>query len=380
MPPFARAIRIAAILSAFVIATAILTNLRFGYQTDFVSFWAAAKLVLSGHPADAYNIALHKSVELSAVALNGLMPFPYPPPYFWVVLPFGLLPYAAAHAAWVGMTLSAYIASARRLVPGSALLALAFPPVVICGIIGQNSFLLAAIFMAGLALLKPRPMLAGMVFGCMIFKPHLGILLPLALVAGREWRAFAGATMSTLGLMLGSLMMFGIASWKGFFALLPLYGNIAADGLVSWNKMASVYASLRLIGVPETLAWGMHAVVALIACAGLWRVWRSSDDGLARGAALASATLLISPYIYIYDQMLLFVGIACLWQRGGHEKWLGAIFAISILSLAGNFYAATVVNLAPLATIITLALVMRLSVPIAAHLHRHDRQIAQNYR
>ena len=35
--------------------------------TDFVSFWAAGKLVLSGHAADAYDWTIHKSMEIRAV-------------------------------------------------------------------------------------------------------------------------------------------------------------------------------------------------------------------------------------------------------------------------------------------------------------------------
>lgn len=134
---FDRAVKIAAILAMFVIMTAIATNLRYNLQTDFVSFWAAAKLALAGAPVAAYDLDLHQSMEMTAVAIDGTIPFTYPPPYLFAVFPFGLLPYAPAHAVWVGTTLSAYVAATHKLVPAAGILAIAFPPAVICGIGGQ---------------------------------------------------------------------------------------------------------------------------------------------------------------------------------------------------------------------------------------------------
>jgi Glycosyltransferase family 87 len=362
---FDKAVKAAAILSAFVVLTAICTNLRYHLQTDFVSFWAAAKLSLAGNPALAYDLEAHKAMELTAVAVNGTIPFPYPPTYMFAILPFGLLPYAMAHAVWVATTMSAYVAAANKLVPKAGLLAIAFPPVIICGIGGQNSFLLAAIFMLGMILLKSRPFIAGLILGLMIFKPHLGLLLPLALIAGREWRAFAGAAVSTLGVILLSTVAFGVSSWAGFIAMLPLAGQIAAEGLVSWNKMASVYASLRLLGTPEILAGAIHVTVALAASLIVWRVWQSSRDVRARAAVLGAATLTVSPYLFIYDQVLLVPALAYLWQRGGHEKRLGVLYTIAVISLAGNFFSATSTNLAPLLPIALLALIWRDSRAVA---------------
>lgn len=357
--PFDRAVKIAAILAMFVIMTAVATNLRYNLQTDFVSFWAAAKLALARTPAAAYDLDLHRSIEMTAVAIDGTIPFTYPPPYLFAVLPFGLLPYAMAHAVWVATTVSTYIAASHKLAPGSGILAIAFPPAIICGIGGQNSFLIAAIFMTGMTLLKPRPFVAGVVLGLIAFKPHLGVLLPLALIAGREWRAFVGAAVSTLGLILFSIIAFGIASWEGFIALIPLAGEIAAAGLVSWNKMASLYGALRLLGLTDYVAVAAHGAIAVAGCILVWRVWRTSVDIGLRAAVLGSATLLISPYVFIYDQVLMVPALAYLWQRGNDHRWLALIYAAAMLSLAGNFYSATILNVAPVAPLIVLTLIAR---------------------
>jgi hypothetical protein len=376
---FQKAARLWAMFAIFVVAMAIATNLNSGNQTDFISFWAAAKLALTGNFAGIYDIEQHRAVQIAAIDLDGKMPFPYPPSYILAVLPFGLLSYPMAHAAWVLLTGTAYVAAARKVAAGAGWLALAFPPVIICGIIGQNSFLTAAIFMVALAHIGPKPLKAGLIFGLLIFKPHLGLLIPVAMIAGREWRMFAGATLSTLSLMVGSLVVFGWGSWAGFFALLPLYSSIAAEGLVSWNKMASVYAALRLIGIPETLAWIMHGAVAAASIAILWRTWATTKDVGLRGITLASATLLISPYLYVYDQMILFAAIALLWRRGIDQRWLFAIYGLSILSLAGSFAPSIMITPAPLVAIIPLLLVTRLWAPIDARRRQHALQTGQNY-
>ena len=49
---------------------------------DFVSFWAAGKLVLAGHAADAYDWAVHKEIATAAgIAINGSFTFQYPPTF-----------------------------------------------------------------------------------------------------------------------------------------------------------------------------------------------------------------------------------------------------------------------------------------------------------
>src|SRR4051812_38838111 len=63
--------------------------------TDFVSFWAAGRLAAEGQPAAAaYDPLRHGAVEHLAVrgAWPGYTPFPYPPSFLLICLPFGLLP------------------------------------------------------------------------------------------------------------------------------------------------------------------------------------------------------------------------------------------------------------------------------------------------
>ena len=48
----------------------------------------------------------------------------------------------------------------------------------------------------GLLLLDRRPVLAGILFGALCYKPHFGMLIPVALAASGRWRAFGAAAAS----------------------------------------------------------------------------------------------------------------------------------------------------------------------------------------
>lgn len=381
--PFLRLFRWLAILSLTVIATGVLVNWRYPYLMDFLSYWAAAVLAVGGSPADAYDITLHHAVQLRAFAFDTKLPFAYPPPFLLLLVPLGLLPYALSAGVWIAATLAAYALAVRKLMPDWAAAAIAFPPVAICGISGQNGLLTAALFMAGLSKLGMRPFVAGMIFGCLAIKPQLGVLLPLAFIAGREWRSFAGATVAVLMLIAASLIAFGTAPWLGFFGQSALFAAIATDGLVGWHKMASVYTSLRLAGLANPAAWALHIACAVTAALAVWHVWRTSTDTLTRGAILAPASLLISPYLYVYDQILLIISLYWLARQGISRKWLVLLYLLPLTTIAQFWMANPTINLAPLTSVAAIGLVwLRFRRPLVqpdARPHPHDPQIARSY-
>lgn len=350
----------AALLLLMVIAQSLYVSLRDGTPVDFASYWAAAKLAVAGNAADAYDMAIHRAVENQAVTMgDNFLPFAYPPSYLLLILPFGFLPFGSALCAWVGTTLAIYATAARKLMPGALALALAFPPALACGVVGQNGFLLAAIWIAATLLYPRRPFAAGAVLGLLALKPHLGILLPIAFIAVRDWRAFAGALIGAVMTVGIGLVLYGPSEWQGFFAMMPLYGSLTADGLIGWNKMASLYATLRQIGLPAGISGAIHIAVALAATTMLVRIWRGSHDPLLRMAILVTATALISPYLYVYDQVMLIVAIAWLCRAGIRPKHLVALYVIPLASLLLLLVPEARFNPAPLLPLALMALIWR---------------------
>ena len=146
-----------ALLFLFVAVVALVTMLGDPYQMDFVSYWAAARLVLAGNPAGAYDVALHRAVELGAIPLAGALPFAYPPCFLVAAGAVRPALLSGRGRVWVLLTFAAYGAAMRRWAPDRIWLALSFPPLLVNAITGQAGFLTAALFVAGMALLPKRP-------------------------------------------------------------------------------------------------------------------------------------------------------------------------------------------------------------------------------
>lgn len=343
----------------FVIALAMFSNVTNMRRMDFTSFWAAGKLTLAGDAKAAFDIAVHNQVQAAIVDFDGLMPFAYPPPFLLVVTPFALLPYAVAVIAWVALTYAFYIAAMRQFAPAATWTAAAFPPVLVNGIIAQNGLLTGGMFISGMALLKQYPLRAGLMLGCLVIKPHLAVLFPLALAAGGHWRAFAGAAASSVGLLLAALMVFGFEVYQAFLEQMPLFSSIAAQGLVGWHKMASVYASLRLAGAAPEAAWSAHILVAAIGALAVGLVWRSSAELDAKAAMLGAASVLVSPYIYLYDTVLLVLPFVWLARNGEDHRVLAALWVIPFIVALQNWGFNEVFNPAPLLPIAMMALIWR---------------------
>ena len=347
-----------ALLFLFVGVTALVTILADPYQMDFVSYWAGARLALDGNAAGAYDLALHRSVELGAIPLHGALPFAYPPCFLLLLAPFGLLSYPVAAADWVLLGFAAYCAALRRWAPFMPWLALSFPPLLVNVVTGQAGFLLVALLVAGMILLPRRPFVAGLVLGLLVVKPQLGLVLPLALLAGREWRAIAGAAASSVGLLALGLLVFGWAPYAAWLGNAGLATAIASEGLAGWHRMASLLGALRALGLASGAAWVLHALVAFAAAAAACLVWYRKPSLEARAAALAAATALASPYLFVYDLLILVLPFLWLVGRGRHWPWLGLAWAILFLALVQVAGWSGGPNLMPLASLVLLVLTL----------------------
>lgn len=325
------------------------SNLASGKLLDFASFWAAGRLVLAGTPALAWNIDAHEAAMAVALGVvNGIMPFPYPPPMLLLVTPFALTPYGVAFVLWVGSTLALYLWQARRLAP-TALVA-AQPAVLINLLIGQNGFLTSGLLLGGADRLSRSPFTAGLILGVLIIKPQLALMLPVAVVAGRHWRAAAGAVVSAGTLLVLSWLLFGAASVAAFAALLPAYADWMEAGRFDWTEFASIFALGQVLGIDQTVAMGGHILVALGAAAWCWRAW--SKDAPGKVAVLCAAGLLASPYLQAYDTLPMLAPVAYLAQR---RPWQAAsLFGLMLLAVGTQAGLWSLPNLTPLAAILAL--------------------------
>jgi len=295
--------------------------------TDFVNVWTAGRQALAGEPAAVYDVTLHKAAEVATVGhdFNGEYPWLYPPIFLFVAASLALLPYVTAAAVWLALTFPAYLMVVRAIVRHRAgiLLACAYPGLLANAVVGQNGFLSAALLGGALLLLQGSPVMAGCLIGLLAFKPHLGILLPIALVAGGHWRAIAAATATLALLALSSRIAFGPDAWAAFFQSLPTASQSTLEqGRAEWGKLQSAYGVMRMMGGASAIgasamAWAVQGVLAGAVAVALAALWRSKAPFDLKAAALAAGILLVVPYIFLYDLVILAVAMAFLLRACG---------------------------------------------------------------
>lgn len=329
---------------------------------DFISFWSAGRLALQGHSAAAYDIAAHRSIEQMTVPRVGLIPFPYPPPFLIVVAPFALLPFGIAFILWVLLTAALYGLAIRRIAPLA--FGMANPPLLVDYLSGQSGLLISAIFVGGASLIASAPFTAGMLLGLLILKPQIALLLPVAMIAGGEWRVIAGAVASSIILLLAGIVIFGPDSYQAFFHIIPQYVHFMRQNRWDWREFASIYGVARYFGLRESAALLVQVLAAASAAAVTAVAWFHRWDE--KIAVLAAGSLLMSGYMLTYDALLLIVP-AAQFLRGQRWELVATIWVLTALPVVHFFKLYGGPNTIPCAAVLSIGLL------VASHLKRRGK-------
>ena len=275
---------------------------------DFVNYWSGAFLAWHGRAAEVYNWPVYHAFQTGIVGeALGTYIYGYPPVLLVLTAPLPLLPYIPGLAVWLAAGWFAFWHALRLALAGrdGLLLALATPAVFINAYGGQNGTWTAAFFGGGLCLLKRRPFLAGTLFGLMIYKPHLGLLIPVALIAGRQWIAVAGATISAGTLVVASVLLLGPEIWRDYLQVATiLRQTILEQGAGGWHRLVSVFVSARLLGADVLSAYVAQAAVGLVAAGVVALAWFRDAPAPIRYALLVLGTFLATPYLLDYDMVV----------------------------------------------------------------------------
>ena len=316
-----------------------------GIPTDFINVWAAGRLVIDGFPAQAYDWDIQKQVEIAKLGQDfvGYFAWHYPPPFLFVASALARLPYQLAFIGWVGVSFLPFLIVMRAIVghPFGYLLAFAIPMAFINALVGQNGFLTAALIGGALYLIPVRPVLAGICLGLLTYKPQYGLLFPIALIAAGHWRVFLSAAVTALVLATASWLAFGTESWLAFFHWMPRFSQaFLTEGKAPWWKLQSIFALVRYFGGTEPLGWAFQWVLTASVAVVMALIWRSRVPYICKAAALAAGTLLTTPYLFMYDMMVLAIPVAFMIRIGlkagfrAHElPLLGAVAALLVCYL-----------------------------------------------
>ena len=297
--------------------------------TDFSDVYAAGTLALAGAPEAAFDPQKQFRQEQKLFGDGTLFyGWHYPPFFLIVAAALAHLPYLPALLLWQISTLAIYLGAMRMLlrrgpVPAIAsdriwlLGALAFPAVFVNLIHGHNGFMTAALIATALAMLDTRPILSGILFGLLAYKPQFGLMIPLVLAVTARWKCFGAAAATVAVLTLAVTALFGEGIWPAFLSSTHFTREVVLEqGGTGFHKIQSVFAWARMWGGPVAIAYAAQAIVTLCVAAALAWLWRSGASAGSKGAALCIAVLLATPYSLDYDMMVLAPAIALLAADG----------------------------------------------------------------
>jgi len=343
--------------------------------TDFLEFYAAGRIVAAHQTDRLYDFDVQARVEHEITApaeWSGFHAFITPPFFALPFVPLSALPYPMALAVWSGLGGLLLLASLSLLGPPPegarpgrlrlVLWALAFVPVFAAVSYGQNSLLSLFILAGAFALLRRgRDGLAGIVLGCLLYKPQLVLVLALLLGLARRGRALFGLGAMGAVLVAVSLSM-SVPAALAYVRLVRSFPTMLADPAFPTWKMHSLYSFFVLL-LPRHLAAAaglaaLASLTVLVAVRSLQPPYR--PDTLRRWFAVAIwGSVLVSPHVPLYDlSLLVLVALLLRGEQRDEALWRGGVAAV---------WAATIVS-QPLAQALRTALgaSLQLSVPVIA--------------
>jgi Glycosyltransferase family 87 len=271
-------------------------NIWFG---DFLAIFDCVRFPMIYRATDIYDRSSLDAYQ-QALAASQHYPCPYPPSFFLLIGPIGLIGFYPAYAAWIVGTFALYLAvSWYREQPRSATFIMFFAPATTLNFaFGQTGFLTSALMVGGFRFIASRPVLSGVLFGLLSIKPQLGILIPIALISARHWRTLAAAGLTVLVLVLASGAAFGWSVWPLWLSQLLTHADWVATSKPQY--MPTIIANLTFLGVDLPVALGVQLVLAVVVAGITWVCFRRGVTNLGTSAVLVG-TFLATPYAFVYD-------------------------------------------------------------------------------
>jgi hypothetical protein len=337
--------------------------------TDFSDVYAAGSLTWQGRPAEAYQPVLQHAAE-KAIFGGREVPFygwHYPPFFFAVAFVVAAVPYAWGLAIWLAASFAAYLAAIRAILPApqTLLVAAAFPAVFINIGHGQNGFLTAALLGGALHWLDRRPWLAGVLIGLLAYKPQFGVLIPVALIASGRWNTIGGAIATVAALIAVSWATLGAGVWHAFADSMNFTQTVVLEqGNTGWEKIQSIFSAARMWGANVPTAYAVQGALLVTLVVTIAWLWHSDAAFELKASALATGSLLATPYVLDYDLVVLAVAIVFFARHG--QRYGFRAFEISLLAaawttplLARGIAGSTGIPLGLMSVLTLYALIMR---------------------
>ena len=284
--------------------------------TDFLQFYVAASLVRDGRADELYDIrATDARARAIAPGARDALYVPIQSPAIAVALqPLAALPYARAWMVWTSLLAAAFAAACLVLWRGagrlrahpveSAAFAAALPAFYSTVLHGQlSAFALLLVALALWALRRDARFGAGLLVGCLAFKPHWVAAASVLFVAAREWRVVGGIVVSAAGQLALACAALGPRVAVAYAGALR---SISAIGdLLEPRPSLSLRGLTSVLVADARASLVVYAVCSALVVSAAAHIWRTSQRDEWRYSAWLLATALISPHVLEYDLLLL---------------------------------------------------------------------------
>ena len=309
---------------------------------DFLNFWMAGRAAWGPDPVRFYDLAVYQAAVAKIVGPDYLgQVWSYPPNIMLPAAPFGLLPYLPALALWsVIGPVTLYLSLRGWARNRQLLIASLLCPAAVFGLIsGQFHFFAAALILTVLRWRDSRPWVAGALLGLLTLKPQLGLFFPLMLLASRNWRVIAAASLSALAIAGLTALLWGPQVWAAYLTEgIATQSRVLSDPeALGGPFMPTVFMNLRSAGLAVDSAFLVQGLASLIAAALIvWRFWkRPSENDWSANAMFLAAALFGTPYLLSYDTLPLTVAILlAMPPRNAGRLLTFAVWLLPLLQLA----------------------------------------------
>jgi hypothetical protein len=284
---------------------------------DFVNVWIGGKHVWRGALDSIYDLPNYLAFMRDYFPYQSQHNYSYPPPTLFIGAIFSILPYPIALATWTLVTAGLFLFAARRYVSGFPLILAVLTPGALANIWdGQYGFAIGACWLFLFANFDKFERKSGSAAAVLTIKPHLGVLIPLILLARGRFSTIWVAAVGTFALFLISAMVFGPQLWMDYFNKVPgaqLAVLNSTKNEFYFNMMPTTMVTFR--NYPHAIALMFQALTAAIAVFMVWKARHADAKSLAFVAS--TATFLFLPYAFNYDMPVLCLGLIVLMS----ERW-----------------------------------------------------------
>lgn len=356
--------------------------------TDFLHLYTLGSLAVAHRGADLYEMNAQAALAAQRVPeAAGIRYLPlYPPQVSIVFAPLAQLSYGWALILWWAGSAAVYAICCYcvwRACPNLrdhgglvALLAVAYPAFFHLIAWGQTSAAALACFTLMFFLLRDRrEFLAGLVLGCLIFKPQLGLAAAIVFVLTGAWKTVLGAALSAAGQLFVGVLYYGFEPLRQWIRMLRNARAVLPLLEPKPYQTHSLRTFWSLLVPWPGFSFSLYVVSVAVILGFTIAIWkrRQAVPLSLRYSALLLASVLVAPHLTVYDLVILAPAFVLLadWLIGQPASsstwWMGTLlYFVYMLPILGPFARWTHVQLSVVAMAVTLYLIWSISREVSS--------------